>query len=170
MKYVSFTQQNSKLLITRKSKVENRIHSQICKPSSVLSRVKDFLPIMKEAELALEQELQVKSPTELDIESIDDDGPFIEMNLALVETQSDSSEESSEENDEDFCRDSDGIATHEIDGGHVTEENFVITKPVKGHVKPVIEEVKTLKTDTTPLRQKTEKIATKKTKRRRKRR
>ena len=34
---------------------------------------------MREAELALEQELQVKSPTELDIESVDDGAPFIEM-------------------------------------------------------------------------------------------
>ena len=46
---------------------------------TVLSRVKDFLPVMREAELALEQELQVKSPTELDIESVDDGAPFIEM-------------------------------------------------------------------------------------------
>ena len=34
---------------------------------------------MREAELALEQELQVKSPTELDIESVDDGAPSIEM-------------------------------------------------------------------------------------------
>ena len=46
---------------------------------TVLSRVKDFLPVMREAELALEQELQVKSPTELDIESVDNGAPFIEM-------------------------------------------------------------------------------------------
>ena len=41
--------------------------------------MKDFLLVMREAELALEQELQVKSPTELDIESVDDGAPFIEM-------------------------------------------------------------------------------------------
>ena len=87
-----------------------------------------------------------------------------------METQSDSNEESSEENDEDICGDSDEIATHEIDCGHVTEENFVITKPVKGLVKPIIEEVKTLTTDSTLLRQNTQKTTTKKAKRRRKRR
>ena len=34
---------------------------------------------MKEAEQALEQELQLKSPAELDIESVDDSAPYIEM-------------------------------------------------------------------------------------------
>ena len=86
-----------------------------------------------------------------------------------TQSESDSNEESSEENDEDYCGDSDEIATHEIDCGHVTEENFVITKPVKGLVKPIIEEVKTLTTDSTLLRQNTQKT-TKKAKRRRKRR
>ena len=47
--------------------------------NSCISRAKDFLLVMREAELALEQELQVKSPTELDIESVDDGAPFIEM-------------------------------------------------------------------------------------------
>ena len=87
-----------------------------------------------------------------------------------METQSDNNEESSEEKNEDNCGDSDEIATHEIDCGHVTEENFVITKPVKGLVKPVIEEVKTLTTASTLLRQNTQKTTTKKAKRRRKKR
>ena len=47
--------------------------------NSCISRVNDFLLVMREAELALEQELQVKSPTELDIESVDNGAPFIEM-------------------------------------------------------------------------------------------
>ena len=45
----------------------------------VLSRVKDFLPRMKEAEQQLEKELHEKSPSELDIESVDDSAPYIEM-------------------------------------------------------------------------------------------
>lgn len=46
---------------------------------TVLNRVKDFLPRMKEAEQQLEEELHEKSPTELDIESVDDSVPYIEM-------------------------------------------------------------------------------------------
>ena len=34
---------------------------------------------MKEAEQALEQELQLKSPAELDIEIVGDSAPYIEM-------------------------------------------------------------------------------------------
>ena len=41
--------------------------------------MKDFLPKMKEAEQTLEKELHKKSPTELDIESVDDNAPYIEM-------------------------------------------------------------------------------------------
>ena len=58
-----------------------------------------------------------------------------------METEADSGEDSCGESDDCDVIDSDEIQTHEIDCGHVTEENFVITKPVKGHTKPVIEEV-----------------------------
>lgn len=44
-----------------------------------MSRVKDFLPRMKEAEQQLEKELHEKSPSQLDIESVDDSAPYIEM-------------------------------------------------------------------------------------------
>ena len=47
--------------------------------AAVLTRVKDFLPKMKEAEEVLENELRVKSTCELDIESVGDDAPYIEM-------------------------------------------------------------------------------------------
>ena len=51
----------------------------------VLRRVKDFLPKIKEAEKALQKELQGKSPSELDIENVEDAGPYIEMvRLKLV--------------------------------------------------------------------------------------
>ena len=46
---------------------------------TVLNRVKDFLPRMKEAGQQLEKELHEKSPSELDIESVDDSAPYIEM-------------------------------------------------------------------------------------------
>ena len=51
----------------------------------VLRRVKDFLPKIKEAEEALQKELEVKSPSELDIENVEDAGPYVEMvGLKLV--------------------------------------------------------------------------------------
>ena len=45
----------------------------------VLSRVKDFLPKMKEAEEMLEKEIAEKSTSGLDIENIADGAPYIEM-------------------------------------------------------------------------------------------
>lgn len=37
------------------------------------------MPRMKEAEQQLEKELHEKSPSQLDIESVDDSAPYIEM-------------------------------------------------------------------------------------------
>lgn len=60
-----------------------------------------------------------------------------------METQDDSCEDSCNESDENDNKDSDEIQTQEIDCGHVTEDNFVISRTLKGHVKPVIEEIST---------------------------
>lgn len=60
-----------------------------------------------------------------------------------METQDDSCEDSYNESDENDNKDSDEIQTQEIDCGHVTEDNFVISRTLKGHVKPVIEEIST---------------------------
>lgn len=47
--------------------------------------MKDFLPKIKEAEEALQKELEAKSPSKLDIENVEDAGPYIEMvGLKLV--------------------------------------------------------------------------------------
>ena len=47
--------------------------------------MKDFLPKIKEAEEALQKELEAKSPSVLDIENVEDAGPYIEMvGLKLV--------------------------------------------------------------------------------------
>ena len=46
---------------------------------TVLNRVKDFLPRMKEAEQQLVKEVNEKSPCELDIEHVDESAPYIEM-------------------------------------------------------------------------------------------
>ena len=45
----------------------------------MLSRVKDFLPKMKEAEEMLEKEIAVHSTSTLDIENVADGAPYIEM-------------------------------------------------------------------------------------------
>ena len=87
-----------------------------------------------------------------------------------METEGDSSEDSSGESDDSCTRDSDEVQTHEIDCGHVTEENFVITKPVKGHVKPIIEEVTTAKKNITCIKKNKKKTGTKKGSRKRKER
>lgn len=79
-----------------------------------------------------------------------------------METDGDSSEDCSEESDDSCTRDSDEIQTHEIDCGHVTEENFVITKPVKGHVKPIIEEMTTVKKNIICVKKNKRKTGTKK--------
>ena len=42
------------------------------------------MPRMKEAEQQLEKELHEKSPSELDIESVDDSAPYIEMVIMKI--------------------------------------------------------------------------------------
>ena len=85
-------------------------------------------------------------------------------------TEGDSGEDSSEENDDSCSIDSDEVQTHEIDCGHVTEENFVITKPVKGHVKPIIQEMTTVKKNFTCIKKNKKKSGAKKGSRKRKQR
>ena len=92
------------------------------------------------------------------------------QSLALMETEGDSDEDSSEESDGSCTRDSDEVQTHEIDCGHVTEKNFVITKPVKGLKKPVIEEMTTGKKNITCIKKNKKKTGTKKGSRKRKQR
>ena len=70
---------------------------------------------------------------------------FHAQSLALMETQENSNEDSQEESDYNEEEDSDEIQTQEIDYGHITEDNFVISKTVKGHTKPFIEEISTEK-------------------------
>lgn len=88
-----------------------------------------------------------------------------------METEADNSDEDScEESDDSQTRDSDEIKTHEIDCGHVTEENFVITKPVKGHIKPVIEEMTTTERNSTCIKKNRKKTGSKKGSKKRKQR
>ena len=62
----------------------------------------------------------------------------------MVETPGSDSEASCVNGDCSFDSDVDDechIRTLEIDCGHVTQENFVVTRAARNHKKPVIEEV-----------------------------
>jgi len=60
-------------------------------PSSVLARVKDFLPKIAESN----NELLQKNSQDVNMENVEEDAPYIQMNLALgvLEEQSEISEE-----------------------------------------------------------------------------
>jgi len=90
------------------------------------------------------------------------------QSLALIETEEDENKGSSEESDDNVNVDSDEIQTQEIDCGHVTEENFVISRTVNGHVKPVIEEIATDKRNN--LKKNKKRVTSKKGSRKRKQR
>ncbi|XP_068757326.1 NOP protein chaperone 1-like [Montipora capricornis] len=141
--HLPFKSENSKFIITNGSKLRSIESSKTFKvePSSVLSQVKDFLPKMRQAEEALEKDLHMKSTADLDIEDVEDGVPYIEMNLALVEAEGYSTGDSLGESGDSECDDADEVQTQEIDFGHVTEKNFVISKTAKGHVKPIIEDI-----------------------------
>lgn len=164
-----FKDENSKFLITNDVK-QSKIPPKIFKiePSSVLSRVKGFLPKMKEAEEMLEKEIAAKSTSGLDIENIADGAPYIEMNLALVEAQESSADDSLEESSASENGDSDAVQTQEIDFGHVTDKNFVISKAVTGHKKPVIEDIS--KVEGNGIKKFTKRTASKEASRKRKQR
>lgn len=86
-----------------------KLETKRFKPSSTLSKVRDFLPMLKQSTDKLLEEHR-ENPDQVNIENVDEENEHIEMNLALV-AQSDSDSESddkedSEENDEDNSSDS----------------------------------------------------------------
>ncbi|XP_005104152.2 uncharacterized protein C12orf45 homolog [Aplysia californica] len=125
--------------------------------SSVLSRIKDFLPKLSEANQVMSTELS-KEPSAADrfnLECIDDDDkePHIEMNLSMVPPEvltideSGDEESSSEdevsndaENDNLHNAQSAGALVHDMD--HVMDEGLKIPgRSVHSNRKPRIEEV-----------------------------
>ncbi|XP_052067751.1 NOP protein chaperone 1-like [Mytilus californianus] len=118
----------AELLSVKQTDRKSATPPNICKmlPSSVLSSVKQFLPLMKDAN----SELDSIPADDLDIECISNkNDQVIEMNIALFEQSSgdDDSEDSSESSEEEFY------------GSEVTEENFRIIKT--NTKKPHIEEM-----------------------------
>ncbi|KAL6069195.1 NET domain-containing protein [Balamuthia mandrillaris] len=70
-------------------------------PSSVLSRVKSFLPQLQQANETLKQEMEIKPAAEFDIENVDESQPYIEMNLTIPEFKDDETNAEEREQDED---------------------------------------------------------------------
>ena len=75
------------------------------KPSEALSKVRDFLPILKDSTTKLLDEFK-QNPDLLNIENVGEDEEHIEMNLAMVsESEGSSNDSDSEEDDEDIEQD-----------------------------------------------------------------
>ncbi|EDO27422.1 predicted protein [Nematostella vectensis] len=101
---------------------------------NVLSRAKQFLPLMMEADKKLKEKMETLPNSELDIENVTEDEPHIEMNIALVENDaSDEDDSSSDSSGSDF-----EMETEYLGSSAVTEDNF--KTQIKGK-KPVIEEI-----------------------------
>lgn len=76
------------------------------KPSETLSKVKDFLPLLRESTNKLLTDFKEK-PDEINIENVDDEDEHIEMNLAMVSDDDDDSDEDEDEDDEEEDDDDD---------------------------------------------------------------
>lgn len=85
-----------------------------------------------------------------------------------MEAEGCSTDDSLDESCASENEDSPAVQTQEIDFGHVTEKNFVISKAVTGHRKPVIEDMS--KGERIGLKKSTKRTASKKTSRKRKQR
>lgn len=85
----------------------DKLETKRFKPSSTLSKVRDFLPMLKQSTDKLLEEHR-ENPDQVNIENVEDDDEHIEMNLALVaQSGSDSDSDENEENDEENQFDSD---------------------------------------------------------------
>ncbi|KAI8511160.1 hypothetical protein Bbelb_102600 [Branchiostoma belcheri] len=112
----------SSLLLQKKSspKVGGSLETFRPQPSAVLSSVKRFLPQLS----AANEQLLTAAPGQLDIQNVEDcEGPVIEMDLALIATDSQSGNRNT------------GLM------GEVTEQNLRLGKDSRGRKRPKIEEL-----------------------------
>lgn len=123
----------------------NKLETKRFKPSSTLSKVRDFLPMLKQSTDKLLEEYK-ENPDKVNIENVDDEDEHIEMNLALV-AQSDSDSDEQEElqesdNDESDSNSNAGSSDNSIDN---LDLGFKVKDPNK---------IKKLKLDSkkTPIR------------------
>lgn len=82
-----------------KSFLLNKLETKPTKPSDTLSRVREFLPMLKESTAKLLDEFK-ENPDELNIENVGDDDEHIEMALAFVPEESNSSNDSDEDEED----------------------------------------------------------------------
>lgn len=77
--------EESKLLVVDGKDRINPKPPKISKPppSAALAQARAFLPVLAAANAHLEQVL-ASDPSSLDIEDVEDDKPYVEMNLALI--------------------------------------------------------------------------------------
>ena len=75
------------------------------KPSETLSKVRDFLPLLKESTSKLLDDFK-ENPDQLNIENVEEDEEHIEMNLAMV-SESESDEDDDDDDDDDGEEESD---------------------------------------------------------------
>jgi hypothetical protein len=96
-----------------KSFLINKPETQAMKPSEALSRVRQFLPMLKESTDKLLEEYKDK-PDELNIENVGEEDEHIEMNVAFVpEGSSDDDEDEDEDEDDDTEEEEDEVESED---------------------------------------------------------
>ncbi|CAF0753088.1 unnamed protein product [Brachionus calyciflorus] len=83
-----------------KSFMLNQLETKRFKPSSALSKVRDFLPMMKQSTEKLLEDFK-ENPDQVNIENVNDDDEHIEMNLALVAQSDSDSDDDDDESEEE---------------------------------------------------------------------
>ena len=83
-----------------------QLETKKLKPSETLSKVRDFLPLLKESTSKLLDAFK-ENPDDLNIENVQEDEEHIEMNLAVVSESEDSDDESDQEDEEEEETDTD---------------------------------------------------------------
>ncbi|XP_014673947.1 PREDICTED: uncharacterized protein C12orf45-like [Priapulus caudatus] len=104
------------MLPQNKAKLDRPRETFRTQRSSLLTKVKDFLPQMAQAQRHLEK---VDNPHQLDIENLNGyDGPVIEMDIGLFNYSGESDSESSDS-------DSDADSDHDSDDGAVGNNGII---------------------------------------------
>lgn len=117
------------------------------KPSETLSKVRDFLPLLKDSTSKLLEDFK-ENPDSVNIENVGEDEQHIEMNLAYVtESESDSSDESEESEEQESDKNSeegslDESALTDVGLGFKVKDpslvNLRLATSVKTKMKPLI--------------------------------
>lgn len=115
-----------------KSLLLKPLETKKMKPSEVMSRVREFLPMFKESTAKLFDENKDNLDA-LNIENVEDDEDHIEMNLALIPDDSDDSDDSDEqEYEEEESEKSENESEEDSDDlGDTLQLGFKVKDPSK---------------------------------------